>query len=149
VSNQSGVARGYFPVSALQCVDRALRRMLAEDGVSLDAFYWCPHYPGGRVEPFAVACDCRKPGPGLITRAARDHHLDLRRCWMAGDILDDVEAGRRAGCRAALVDAGHETEWRFSPCRVPDVVVSSLDQLARYILDRSAGPGRQADGVAE
>jgi histidinol-phosphate phosphatase family protein len=135
VSNQSGVARGYFGVDALERMEAALASMLACESVPVDGFYWCPHLLEGSISGYAVACDCRKPRPGLITRAAHELNLDLKESWMAGDILDDVEAGRRAGCRSALVDSGHETEWRFGPLRVPDVIVADLAQLARYVCD--------------
>src|SRR5262249_17961086 len=112
VSNQSGVARGLFPESALLKVERALRRMLAEFGVPLAGFYSCPHHPEGTVASHAIACRCRKPAPGLLRRAADELGIDLAQSWMVGDILDDIEAGRRAGCRTVLIDNGNETEWR-------------------------------------
>ncbi len=106
VSNQSGVARGLFPESALVAVERRLRELLGALGVALDEFYYCPHHPQGRVKPYDVDCDCRKPSPGLIRRAATAHHLDLDHSWLIGDILDDIEAGHRAGCRTLLIDSG-------------------------------------------
>ena len=147
VSNQSGVARGYFPESALAAVGRRLRELLAAAGVPLAGFYYCPHHPRGRVPEYAVACDCRKPAPGLFLRAARELGLNLRRSWMVGDILDDVEAGHAAGCRALLLDNGHETEWLSGPGRTPDAVAGDLAEAARIILAcrprRAAVPARE------
>ena len=97
-SNQSGVARGYFGSEALAAVEERIRGMLAGFGVRLDGCYWCPHHPDGSVRRYATACDCRKPQAGLLQRAAHELHIDLAASWMVGDILDDVEAGRRAGC---------------------------------------------------
>jgi D-glycero-D-manno-heptose 1,7-bisphosphate phosphatase len=134
VSNQSGVARGRFAEPALEGVKRRLGELLAGCGVPLAGFYYCPHHPGGTVAPFAVSCDCRKPAPGLLLRGARDLALDLKRSWLVGDILDDVEAGNRAGCRTVLLDNGHETQWRTGPDRVPDRVAADLGQAARLIL---------------
>ncbi|MCC6383132.1 MAG: HAD family hydrolase [Dehalococcoidia bacterium] len=134
VSNQSGVARGLFPAAALGAVARRLETLVAAEGAWLDGCYWCPHLPGGAVARYAVACLCRKPQPGLILRAAAEIGLSLRDSWMIGDILDDVEAGRRAGCRTVLLDNGHETEWRRSPLREPHAVVPSLVQAARVVL---------------
>ena len=134
VSNQSGVARGLFPEGALAAVERRLRELLAEAGVALAGFYYCPHYPHGTVPAYAVACDCRKPGPGMIVRAAREHGIALARSWLVGDILDDVEAGRRAGCRTILVDNGHETEWVLTPGREPHYKVADLREAARIIV---------------
>jgi histidinol-phosphate phosphatase family protein len=144
VSNQSGVARGYFPESALEAVVSRLEGLLAGIGVPLAGFAYCPHHPEGSVEAFAVACDCRKPAPGLILRLAAEHGVDLPRSWMIGDILDDIQAGRGAGCRTILIDNGNETEWVLSPDREPDHKAPDLAAAARYILERDALEGRPA-----
>jgi histidinol-phosphate phosphatase family protein len=140
VSNQSGVARGYFPEGALAAVEGRLRELLAELGVPLAGFYYCPHHPAGSVAAYAVACDCRKPAPGLVRRAAAELGLDVARSWFVGDILDDVEAGRRAACRTVLVDNGNETEWRLSPGRAPHHRAADLAAAARAILADGEGP---------
>src|SRR5829696_5662353 len=103
ISNQSGVARGYFDESALAGVERRIRELLDEIGVPLAGFYYCPHYAAGCVAEYSIDCDCRKPKPGLLLRAAMDLDLDLTASWMIGDILDDVEAGHAAGCRSILL----------------------------------------------
>ncbi|MPZ13117.1 MAG: HAD-IIIA family hydrolase [Chloroflexi bacterium] len=105
VTNQSGVARGLFPESALVAVEERLRELLASAGVPLVGFYYCPHHPDGVVRAYARACGCRKPEPGLILRAADELRLDLARSWTIGDISSDVEAGRRAGVRSILLEA--------------------------------------------
>jgi histidinol-phosphate phosphatase family protein len=133
VSNQSGVARGYFAEEALVAVEARLRELLESLGVPLAGFYYCPHYPAGIVGRYAIACDCRKPGPGLVLRAAREHDADLERSWFVGDTLDDVEAGRRAGCQTILIDHGHETEWVLSPQRLPHHIVPNLPAAARIV----------------
>ncbi len=133
ISNQSGVALGRFPESALGGVQARLEQLLAAAGVPLTGFYYCPHHPEGRLPAYARACDCRKPQPGLIERAARDHAIELESSWFVGDILDDVEAGRRAGCRTVLVDNGHETLWQRSPLRWPDLVAADLEDAAMQI----------------
>ena len=134
VSNQSGVARGLFPESALAAVEHSVRRRLAAFGVPLAGFYYCPHHPEGSVARYAVACRCRKPAPGMLRRAAAHLGLDLAESWMVGDILDDIEAGRRAGCRTVLIDNGNETEWRMGPRRRPHHVAADLTEAARLIL---------------
>ena len=131
VSNQSGVARGLFPESALFAVGERLQELFRECGVPLAGFYYCPHHPNGSVAEFARACACRKPEPGMILRAARRHNIDLSRSWLVGDILDDIEAGRRAGCRTILLQNSGETEWRFDAHRVPDYLVDNLAEAAR------------------
>jgi D-glycero-D-manno-heptose 1,7-bisphosphate phosphatase len=133
VSNQSGVARGYFDLAALELVRERLEMLLAAGGVRLDGFHFCPHHPDGSVEVFARPCDCRKPLPGMLRHAARDLGIDLEQSWMVGDILDDVEAGRAAGCRSVLVDNGNETEWRSGSLREPHVRVADLHEAARVI----------------
>lgn len=140
ISNQSGVARGFFPEIALAGVGRRVAELLAAEGVELAGFYYCPHHPAGAVARYAVACDCRKPAPGLVLRAAREHGLDLGRSWLVGDILDDVEAGRAAGCHTVLLDNGHETEWAWSPRRRPDHVAADLIGAAAIITGRAAVP---------
>jgi D,D-heptose 1,7-bisphosphate phosphatase len=138
VSNQSGVARGIFSESALPAVEQRLREMLAEYGAPISGFYYCPHHPDGVVLEYAVHCDCRKPEPGLILRAAAEHGVALDRSWFVGDILNDMEAGRRAGCRTILLDNGNETEWELSRERLPDCVVSDLQDAADRILGSRA-----------
>ncbi|HEY2157900.1 MAG TPA: HAD family hydrolase [Isosphaeraceae bacterium] len=140
VSNQSGVAHGHFPESALVAVERRLRELLGGIGVRLADFLYCPHHPEGRVKPYAVDCDCRKPAPGLIRRAAEAHGLDLARSWFVGDILDDVEAGRRAGCRTVLIDNGNETEWVGGPDREPHHKAADLADAARAIAEADRTP---------
>jgi histidinol-phosphate phosphatase family protein len=103
VSNQSGVARGYFPIDALDAVERRVRELLAEEGVAIEAFRWCPHHAEGTVAEYAIACECRKPRPGMLLDLAREHALDLAASWMIGDSEADDAAGHAAGCRTALV----------------------------------------------
>jgi histidinol-phosphate phosphatase family protein len=144
VSNQSGVARGLFAEAELGAVVARLRELFDEAGVPMAGFYYCPHHPDGVVRRYVVTCGCRKPAPGMIERAARDHGIDLARSWTIGDILHDVEAGRRAGCRTILLDVGNETEWQVTPARRPDFTAPDLLEAALLILaagDGTAGPG--------
>lgn len=136
VSNQNGVALGQFPHSALAEMEMQLEQMFAECGATLHAAYWCPHDPRGKVAPYACACDCSKPQPGMLLRAQRDHNLDLAQSWVIGDILSDVEAGNRAGCRSILADSGNDTEWQSSPARLPYAIVTNLYDAAQMIVER-------------
>jgi len=108
VTNQSGIARGYFTEQDLQRMHAYLAQQLASYDVQLQGMYYCPHHPDGIVPGLARRCDCRKPAPGMLLQAASDLQLDLRSSWFVGDILDDIEAGNRAGCRTILVDLGTE-----------------------------------------
>ena len=137
ISNQSGVARGYFPEAALVAVEQRSRQLLAQLNIPLTDFYYCPHHPDGTVTNYAIACDCRKPAPGLLLQAAQDYDIDLRQSWFIGDILHDVEAGRRAGCKTILIDNGNETEWIFSPDRVPHYLATNLTEAA-YIIEQNS-----------
>ena len=135
VSNQSGVARGYFDEAALEPVERRLRKIFTDAGVSLDGFYYCPHHPDALVDRYRENCFCRKPRPGLIFKAAREHEIDLSRSWMIGDILDDIEAGRRAECGTILIDNGNETIWHLTAYRRPDYRGVDFSDAARHILE--------------
>ena len=143
ITNQSGVARGYFPESALMAVEERLRQLLAEAGIPLAGFYYCPHHPDGVVQSLAIACSCRKPEPGLLIRAAVDRGIDLAQSWFIGDILNDVEAGRRAGCRTILIDNGNETEWQLSTQRLPHYIVTNLAEAALVITSAKGGMPRK------
>lgn len=134
VTNQSGVALGRFVESKLQEVHSELARLLGQGDVQLRGFYYCPHHPDGVIERYRQRCDCRKPNPGLLRRAAQELDLDLKNSWMIGDILNDVEAGRRSGCRTILLDNGGETEWTGGADRRPDFIVREFRQAAEVIL---------------
>ncbi len=140
VTNQSGLARAMFDEQALELMNAHLRRELAAEGVRLDAILHCPHHVDGVVPHLAVACDCRKPEPGMLLRAARELDIDLARSWMVGDFASDVEAGLRAGCRTARVTNGHA-----DGADVADVVAASTAEVLHAIQAAPSG-GRLADG---
>lgn len=136
VTNESGIARGAFTRAQFARLQGALLRRLQEEfGVTLTDVAVCPHAPDAQGRP---ACLCRKPAPGMLTRAARAHGLDLARSWMVGDLLDDVEAGHRAGAAGLLLDTGGETAWRRSPLREPDGVFSDWPSLTDHLLRAAA-----------
>ncbi len=121
VTNQSGLARGLFTESDLDRMHDHLRAELGREGVTIDAIYFCPHHLEGVVPDLAIACSCRKPEPGMLFQAASDLAIDLASSWFLGDILDDIEAGNRAGCRTILVDIGTERPPTL-PVRQPTAV---------------------------
>jgi D-glycero-D-manno-heptose 1,7-bisphosphate phosphatase len=107
VSNQGCVAKGMVTEEELGIINMRMLALLGAEGATLDGVYCCPHHPQGTVEEYAVECDCRKPKPGLLETAAREHGVDLSQCVMVGDTLRDLEAGRAAGVRvSALVLTG-------------------------------------------
>jgi D-glycero-D-manno-heptose 1,7-bisphosphate phosphatase len=133
VTHESGLALGYVSRSELTLLEVLLRRLLrAEAGVDLTDFMVCPHRPGTNGGP---GCLCRAPAPGLLIRAARAHRLELAASWMVGDSLDDIEAGRRGGCRTALLrEHDAEAPQRLSPLRLPHCRCSAWDQVAHELL---------------
>lgn len=140
ISNQSGVARGLFPEEALLTVREQLEVMLRTEGIPLDDFYYCPHHPHGTVKAYSRNCFCRKPNPGLLLRAAREHHLDLASSWFIGDTLDDMECGRKALCSTVLIDNGNETERQPELFRSPHFTASNLLEAGQIVLKSASIP---------
>jgi len=142
VTNQAGVARGYFTEDLIKLVHDILRQELERNGARLDAIYYCPHHPSVGTPPFKVACDCRKPKPGLIERAARDFDLDLAQSWMVGDRYGDVELARNAGVRSAFVLSGYgRGEWEYQRAtwqHEPDLIADDLLAAVRKIIAQEA-----------
>lgn len=134
ISNQPGVAFSYYSESVLQKVFRHLESKLQQQGVLLNGYYYCPHHPRGDCSPYIKTCYCRKPLPGMLLQAAMEHDIDLERSWMIGDILHDVEAGNRAGCRSILLNNGNETEWTLSPIRQPNYICNNWNEAAGIII---------------
>jgi len=133
VTNQSGIARGLFTAEELDRMHDSLQERLRASGAELDAIYFCPNHPEGTLEEYAVECTCRKPGPGMLRAAASDLDLDLEHSWFVGDILDDVEAGNRAGCRTILVDLGTESAPTDS-IREPTYIAPTTAAAAQIIM---------------
>ncbi len=106
VTNQSVIARGDCTEAGMEKIHNRLQSLIGEEGASIDRIYYCPHYPedipGGRQE-LKIVCDCRKPKPGLIMRAAKEMNIDLNLSWMVGDMISDIEAANRAGIRSILL----------------------------------------------
>ena len=134
ISNQPGLAKGLFKIEDLYKMQLEIRRQLLRYNAQLDGFYYCPHFPDAVIKEYAVDCDCRKPKPGLLLKAARDFNIDLNASWMIGDILNDVEAGNIAGCKTILIDNGNETEWVYDNTRVPNFKVYDLKEAMQSIL---------------
>jgi len=125
LTNQSGIARGYYSEADLHQLHRHIDTMLAAADARVDAWYYCPHHPEGQ-EPYRHVCDCRKPLPGMLFQAAAEHGIDLSRSWMVGDKAIDVEASGAAGCRPLLVLTGYGA---FEQAQVPAGVPCCADLL--------------------
>jgi mannose-1-phosphate guanylyltransferase/phosphomannomutase len=138
VTNQPDVAKGLLSLETLRQVFAALDTELAKSGAYLDDVYYCPHHPErgwpGEVTELKVACACRKPEPGMLVAAARDHHLDLSRSWMIGDRYADIAAARAAGARAVLIGTGHGGSDRPKYDCDPDYIAEDLADAVSHIL---------------
>jgi len=148
VSNQSGLARGYFPEDLLEEVHRKMNLLLAEEGAFLDGIYVCPHHPEARILQYRQVCACRKPKTGLLDRAALDLRLDLTTSFLVGDRWSDIECAVRAGCTPVLVLTGYgKGEYTYiGPGREirPEYVAETLLEAVRWIIHRiEEGSGRQ------
>ena len=137
-TNQAGVARGLFTEAFVDETHRELTKRLEAGGARIDAYYYCPHHPTkGTVAEYSKACDCRKPGPGMVDRAARDLGLDPVRSFVVGDKWLDVGMARAAGARGILVrtGAGAEQELLTQPANLSaDAIVDNLAAAVSWIL---------------
>jgi D-glycero-D-manno-heptose 1,7-bisphosphate phosphatase len=126
ITNQSGIARGFFTEETLAAIHKRLTDLLAGQGARIDAIYFCPHHPEGIREEYRIACTCRKPQPGLLIRAAEDFGLDLMHCYLVGDKPIDIETIHRVGGKGILVgtekDMAAKTNEDFMAATIKDAV---------------------------
>jgi len=123
VTNQAGVARGYYPEAAVSVFNVHMQKVLQADGARIDAFYYCPHHPEGTIKELAIRCRCRKPQPGMLEQAARDWPIDRSRSFLIGDKDIDMEAARAFGIRGVKFD----------------IAAGTLIELVRNALAANAG----------
>ena len=129
VTNQSGIARGYYDLAAMHAVHQRISELLQAWQAQIDGWYWCPHHPD-----FTGVCACRKPNPALLHQAAQQCRIDLARSWMIGDKISDVQAGLKVGCRAILVRTGYgSTDQAQVPAGVPvvDTLFDAVEHAGR------------------
>jgi D-glycero-D-manno-heptose 1,7-bisphosphate phosphatase len=138
VTNQPGIAKNHFSLDTLDQMHRLMRDELKASKAVLDGIYYCPHHPEGDNLLYRMVCQCRKPEPGLLVRAARDLGVDLSQCYMVGDSLTDVQAGQRAGCRTVFLG-----KMKCELCNLmdeqgakPDAIAGNLSEAVRLILTR-------------
>jgi D-glycero-D-manno-heptose 1,7-bisphosphate phosphatase len=145
VTNQSGIARGLYSEEELEAVHERMRMDLEEQGVKVDGVYYCPHHPTKGRGDYRVHCECRKPKPGLLLRAAKEHNIDLSNSFMVGDTPSDILAGWNAGCSSVLIMTGHAQETAGSLAEIDRnstvVVARDLYDAVIHILRRSAESG--------
>jgi len=143
VTNQSGVARGLFPPESVELVHDQLRQLLAGYGARIDAFHYCPHHPEAELPEFRQECICRKPRPGMLTRAARELGIDLAASWMIGDRESDLAAGAAVGCRTVLVRTGYGSQVNAATL---DRDTLNLEMIAANLADAVAKLGLTSRG---
>ncbi len=132
VTNQAGIARGYYSQTEMDHLHKHMRMQFAEKGLALDAIYFCPHHPQGSIKALSILCDCRKPSPGMIFQAAKDFNINLASSILIGDKLIDLQAGKNAGVgRTVIVESGHKVDLttRFEA----DLVAENLLAAAQII----------------
>jgi len=135
ITNQSGVGRGYFPLTAVDGVNQRIASLLQIEGIRAEGFYVCPHAPHEE-------CKCRKPETGMLFQAAAEHGFDPINCWVIGDKIVDIELGKNAGTRTILVRTGYGAEVESTIKNRPDAVANNLDEASEIIL-RSLHPYRK------
>ncbi|HEY5673703.1 MAG TPA: D-glycero-beta-D-manno-heptose 1,7-bisphosphate 7-phosphatase [Malonomonas sp.] len=134
VTNQSGVARGYFSLQQVERLHAHMEKLLEKFAVTLAGIYSCPHHPTAGVGEYLTACACRKGAPGMLLQAARELGIDLSRSYMIGDKQADIDAGLAAGCRSYLVRTGHGGNWLDSEAPRRAKVVADLPAAVDDIL---------------
>lgn len=128
ITNQAGVGRGLMTEPQLNRVLDAFQDLLKTSGTSVDGVYYCPHHPEEAIGTYKQMCDCRKPAPGMLLRAAEDLNIDVSQSYMIGDHWSDVEAAIAAGCRSILLRTGH------GPQEIAKLTDADLERAA-YVAD--------------
>jgi len=136
ITNQSGVARGLIREDMLQTIDKTVQKTILAGGGQLDAIYYCPHHPQHGHYPYKRVCNCRKPGPGMILKAAKDLKLDLAQSYMIGDKISDVEAGINAGVKPILVLTGQSARFKEKAAEKMVAICQDLNQAVDSILNK-------------
>jgi len=140
ITNQAGVARGYFSEAMVEAIHQRMAQELELAGAVLDGIYYCAHHPTIGAAPYQVDCDCRKPKPGLLMRAAADFNIDLANSWMVGDRYSDIELAANAGVKSALVLSGYgrgewehqRDNWTVKPDLVGEDLLAVVNQIESY-----------------
>jgi D-glycero-D-manno-heptose 1,7-bisphosphate phosphatase len=147
LSNQSGVARGYYPYELVDEVNSRMKELLGEKGALIDGIFFCPHYPKGSVPQYSIECNCRKPSPGMIETACSCFEIDLSNSYMIGDRVDDIKMARSAGIKGVLVKTGYgrgEVQHVLPHSGIqPDFIAEDILDAVIWIRARA---GKNAEG---
>lgn len=142
ITNQSAVARGMLSLQELRKIHVKLKALALEDGARIDDIFFCPHLAEGRVAPYNIECDCRKPKPGMIQQAVEKHHLDLTRCLLVGDKPSDLELARNAGVTGVLVLTGYGAQTQAQLSEPVTAYKNLFDLATQMNTDRNADEHR-------
>lgn len=134
VSNQSGIARGYYQEEDTIAFNQAMEKRLSDIGAHIDAIYYCPHHPEAKIEKYRIDCDCRKPNNGMLKKAKRNMNVDLKQSFVVGDRWSDIEAGRSVNCKTILVKTGHGIQSLESNMTTCDHIVKDMYAAVEHIL---------------
>lgn len=137
VTNQSGIARGYFTEDFVRSVHERINGMLRAEGAHIDGFYVCPHHPVYGNGIYKQHCNCRKPKPGMLLQAAEEMNIDLTRSYMIGDMLKDIEAGKKAGACGILVKTGYGPN--IVRTDMPAYIAADILEAVRWIMKEREG----------
>ncbi|MDR4509432.1 MAG: HAD family hydrolase [Candidatus Brocadiaceae bacterium] len=135
VTNQSGIARGFFDENRLALIHKKLAQLLDAEGVTLDDIYYCPHHTEGSIKQYKINCDCRKPKPNMLLYAAKKHHIDLSESLMIGDSEVDMLAGKLAGCTCILIKDGIQKDSPVDLEKSKDYMAKDLLEAAQLLPD--------------
>jgi len=139
VTNQAGVARGYFPEEMIGKIHHTMEKLLSEQGAHLDGIYYCPHHPEGTVEPYRRMCNCRKPASGMLTQASQEHDIDVSSSYVVGDKVIDIELAHGVGAKGILVLTGYGkdelTRINHLSLKDPAYVARNLFDAVRWIIE--------------
>jgi D-glycero-D-manno-heptose 1,7-bisphosphate phosphatase len=149
ITNQSGVARGYFPESLVRRIHDKMQDLLKKEGAHLDGIYYCPHHPEVGIPPYRQKCRCRKPATGLVEEAVRDLDIDCSKSYAIGDRGIDLEFAHQIGAKGVLVLTGYgKGEWEYLRDRwsvKPDHIAPDLHKAVQWIL-KEEGKGLGVEG---
>jgi D,D-heptose 1,7-bisphosphate phosphatase len=140
VSNQPAIGLGKITMDIFQNITEAMIAQLSKQGITIDGQYYCFHHSFATIEKYRKDCDCRKPKPGLLLQAAKEHTIDLKRSWMIGDGINDILAGHAAGCKTILLGNNLESEYlRLLEKELqgvkPDAIVKKLTDVPAIITE--------------
>jgi D,D-heptose 1,7-bisphosphate phosphatase len=148
ISNQAGVARGFFTEDFVKITNEHLQTALRHKKAYIDSFYYCPHHPTEGIKPYRQDCNCRKPAPGMLLKAAQDLNIDLTKSYLVGDRFRDMEAAKKVGVKGVLVKTGYGSELlkddgpdKATPESKPDFIAADILEAVKWILSQVASCG--------